>query len=75
VSPSKSKGAKAAPRKAASGHEAVRVRWERKNVGLFGLGLGSVILGYVLLSQGSVTAAPVLLVAGYCVLIPLAFIL
>jgi hypothetical protein len=29
----------------------------------------------VLLSQGSVTAAPVLLVAGYCVLIPLAFIL
>jgi len=74
VSPSKSKGAKATPRKVA-GHEAVRVRWERKNIGLFGAGLGSVVLGYVLLSQGSITAAPILLVAGYCVLIPLAFIL
>jgi hypothetical protein len=75
VSPSKSRSPKPAPRKAAAGTEAVRVRWERKNVALFGAGLGSVVLGYVLLSQGSITAAPILLVAGYCVLIPLAFIL
>ncbi|HMB71637.1 MAG TPA: hypothetical protein VKU85_20165 [bacterium] len=75
MSPSKSKGAKGSPRKGAAVQEAVRVRWERKNIGLFGAGLGAVVLGYVLLSQGSVTAAPVLLVAGYCVLIPLAFIL
>lgn len=56
-------------------HEAIRVRWERKNVAIFGVGLGSVALGYVLLSRGDITMAPILLVAGYCVLIPLAFIL
>jgi hypothetical protein len=60
---------------AAAAPEAVRVRWQRKNIVIFCAGIGSVILGYILLSQGDITAAPVLLVAGYCVLIPLAFIL
>ena len=54
---------------------AIRIRWERRNVSLLGAGLAAVALGYVLLSQGDVTAAPLLLVGGYCVLIPLAFIL
>jgi len=31
--------------------------------------------GYVLLAQGSTAAAPVLLVLGYCVLLPLGLIL
>lgn len=53
----------------------VRIRWARRNRILLGSGLGAVVVGYLLLSQGDVTAAPVLLVAGYCVLIPLAFIL
>ena len=53
----------------------VRIRWARRNRLLLGSGLGAVILGYLLLSQGDMTAAPILLVAGYCVLIPLAFIL
>ena len=53
----------------------IRIRWERRNRILIGSGLGAVTLGYILLSRGDVTAAPVLLVAGYCVLIPLAFIL
>jgi hypothetical protein len=53
----------------------VRIRWERRNLTLLGAGLAAVVLGYVLLSQGDITAAPLLLVAGYCVLIPLAFIL
>lgn len=42
------------------------------------LGLGgvvSLILGYWLLAQGSITAAPLLLVLGYVVLLPLALIL
>jgi hypothetical protein len=74
------KSSKAAPGRArkpapAAPPEAVRVRWQRKNIAIFCTGIGSVILGYVLLSQGDITAAPVLLVAGYCVLIPLAFIL
>ncbi len=41
----------------------------------FGLaGLATVTLGYVFLSQGSITAAPLLLVLGYLVLLPLAII-
>ena len=67
------KGAKS--RKSSAGREAIRIRWERKNIALFGSGILSIVLGYVLLSQGDVTLAPILLVAGYCALIPLAFIL
>ena len=62
-------------RKAAGGREAIRIRWERKNIALFGSGIVSILIGYILLSQGDVTLAPLLLVAGYCALIPLAFIL
>ncbi len=38
-------------------------------------GILTVSLGYFLLSQGSITAAPLLLVLGYVVLLPLAIIL
>lgn len=37
-------------------------------------GIAAIVLGYVLLAQGSVTLAPVLLVLGYVVLLPLAII-
>jgi hypothetical protein len=44
--------------------------------GLLGLaGILTVALGYFLLSTGSITLAPVLLVLGYVVLLPLAIIL
>lgn len=39
------------------------------------LGVVALIAGYWLLAQGSITAAPILLVVGYVVLIPLAVIL
>jgi len=68
------RSSKAAARRAAE-RAGIRIRWERRNVTLLGAGLAAVVLGFVLLSQGDVTAAPLLLVAGYCVLIPLAFIL
>jgi len=45
------------------------------NMALGGAGLVVVALGYWLLAQGSVSAAPVLLVLGYVVLLPLALIL
>jgi hypothetical protein len=61
--------------KGARGREAVRIRWGRRNIALFTGGLAAVFVGYLLLAQGDITLAPVLLVAGYCVLIPLAFIL
>jgi hypothetical protein len=38
-------------------------------------GLVAIVLGYQLLSRGSTTAAPLLLVLGYAVLIPLGIIL
>ena len=38
-------------------------------------GLATIVLGYYLLAQGSISAAPVLLVIGYVFLLPLAIIL
>lgn len=50
------------------------LRFSRVNAVIGGLALVSVVLGYYLLAQGSVTAAPILLVVGYVVLMPLAII-
>ena len=47
----------------------------RKNYILFGIALAVIILGYISLSQGSITLAPILLIIGYCVLIPIAIML
>jgi len=44
------------------------------NLGLFLAGLLLVVLGYVFLDRGSVTAAPVLLVLGYAVVLPMAIL-
>jgi hypothetical protein len=47
------------------------LRFSRLNWILLALGLACVIAGYVLLADGSTVAAPLLLVLGYVVLIPL----
>ncbi len=39
-------------------------------LGLFLTGLAAVVIGYFALARGSMTLAPALLVAGYCLLIP-----
>jgi hypothetical protein len=44
--------------------------WGRVNTLLLGLGLADLAVGYWVLSRGSITLAPLLLVFGYCVLIP-----
>lgn len=44
--------------------------WGVINNLLLGLGLAALVAGYLALSKGSTTLAPVLLVAGYCGLIP-----
>lgn len=41
------------------------------NYALLAAGLAAIVLGYVLLDAGSVTAAPFLLILGYVVLLPL----
>jgi hypothetical protein len=45
-----------------------------KNYLFFGLGLVVIIVGYIALAAGSITLAPVLLVLGYCVLIPVSIL-
>ena len=44
------------------------------NYYIFAAGLLAIILGYITLSQGSITLSPVLLVVGYCVIIPIAIL-
>jgi hypothetical protein len=44
--------------------------WVRNHLWL-AIGFVSLVLGYVLLAAGDISAAPLLLVAGYCVFIPL----
>ena len=46
----------------------------RKNYYIFFAGLAAIILGYITLGQGSITLAPILLVLGYCVIIPVAIL-
>lgn len=51
------------------------LKFTRVNALLAGAGLVALALGYWLLAQGSITAAPLLLVLAYVVLLPLAIIL
>ena len=44
--------------------------WGPLNTLLMGLAVGVLVGGYLALSRGSITLAPVLLVIGYCGLIP-----
>lgn len=46
----------------------------KMNYYIFAGGLLAIILGYFTLSQGSITLAPILLVLGYCVIIPIAIL-
>jgi hypothetical protein len=51
------------------------LRFSAINAILIAAGFASIVAGYVLLAQGSNVAAPVLLVLGYAILIPLGIIL
>jgi hypothetical protein len=48
----------------------VELPFTRKNYILFGLAAITIIAGYLSLSSGSITLAPILLLVGYLVLIP-----
>jgi hypothetical protein len=45
-------------------------RWGVLNSALLGLGVAVLVVGYMSLAKGSLTLAPLLLVTGYCVMIP-----
>jgi len=46
-----------------------RFRWK-----IFLAGMAAIVIGYILLAINNITLAPILLVLGYCVLVPLAFL-
>ena len=48
--------------------------FDRENLVLFGIALAVIVVGYLFLAKGSITIAPILLVLGYCVLVPVAII-
>ena len=50
------------------------LRFSPRNLALLAAGLVAIILGYVLMSGGDIVLAPLLLVLGYAVLIPLGII-
>ncbi|MBO23529.1 MAG: hypothetical protein OXU33_13490 [Gemmatimonadota bacterium] len=50
------------------------LHFTKVNAALGGAGIVALTAGYWLLAQGSITAAPVLLVLGYVVLLPMAII-
>ena len=52
-----------------------RLRFGPVNFALLGGTGAALTAGYIMLAQGSTTTAPVLLVLGYCVLLPLGLIL
>ncbi|MBI5266338.1 MAG: hypothetical protein HY851_03810 [candidate division Zixibacteria bacterium] len=54
--------------------EAVNWPFGKKNYIWFGVALGVMIIGYILLGTGDITLAPLLLVIAYCVLIPVAIL-
>ena len=72
---SKKKNAPSAGSGAKSAATPAALKFSSVNLVLGGAGLAALALGYFLLAQGSITAAPILLVLGYVVLVPLALIL
>jgi len=53
----------------------VELPFGTRNYTWFGIGILAIVIGYILLVMGSITLAPILLVAGYCVIIPISIII
>jgi hypothetical protein len=51
--------------------QGVEIPFGRKNYLIFGVAALVILAGYIALSRGSITLAPILLLLGYLVLIPL----
>ena len=62
-------------KKAASKTEEISWPFGMKNYIIFAAAIIMIVIGYITLGNGSMTLAPVLLVLGYCVLIPVAIMI
>ena len=70
----KARGAEKGRSRAAGKAATPTLSFSRINAILLGSAAGVIALGYLLLAQGSMTLAPLLLVLGYCVLLPVGII-
>lgn len=71
----KHKEKKEKEKKERKGERLVDVRFKKKNMLFFGIGIILVAVGFILLAAGDITLAPLLLVAGYLVFFPLGILL
>jgi len=62
------------PNKSRTADAPTALRFTKVNAALGVAGVTALVAGYGLLAQGSITAAPLLLVLGYVVLLPMAII-
>ena len=53
----------------------VELPFGMRNYTWFGVGILAIVVGYIFLAMGSLTLAPILLVTGYCVIIPISIII
>ncbi len=51
-----------------------KIYWEKTNSIIFATGILAIIMGYIFLARESLTLAPILLVLGYAVLIPVSLV-
>ena len=51
-----------------------KLYWEKTNSIIFASGILAIIIGYIFLARESLTLAPILLVLGYAVLIPISLV-
>ncbi len=65
----------ASPKEDESGSSGGAAPFTITNYILFTVGLLDIVLGWFLLRGGRITIAPIMLILGYCVIIPMAIIL
>ncbi|KAA3634121.1 MAG: hypothetical protein DWP97_07725 [Calditrichaeota bacterium] len=58
----------------ANSHDELKWPYGKKNYIFFGIAMIVIIIGFFLLGSGDITMAPILLVLGYLVLIPVALL-
>lgn len=49
--------------------------FSKRNYLWFGIGIIVIVIGYIFLGMGDITLAPILLVLGYCVIIPISILI
>jgi hypothetical protein len=70
----KTKRIKEKPKRAITRRK-IELPFGMRNYTWFGIGILVIVIGYIFLATGSLTLAPILLVAGYCVIIPISIII